>query len=267
MTRNLKRQRGGRKDLTNSFHRERLNKKTARLAEVIVRSYGNENHKRLAEMLNPVSPKVCMRQIDKEIKDKVLDFLRKNRSQNEISERTGVSVGTIQDWAADWRKQGILIHFNRKGMEFASKAKLMSNGYYKSIRKRYNGMKWTDKLEKREFGFESPVDAIHYFIDESGKPRNCAYCGKSPENGKVWGLDRLDSSIGHSPNNLVPCCSTNKESRLLSCQTSKSKFSLEAWMESSMSRAYGKPLPSEVILKRLEEIYNLAKELGNTVTH
>ena len=218
-------------------------------------------------MLNLISPKVCMRKIDKEITDKVLELLSKNRSQQEISDRTGVCIGTIQDWAAKWRNEGKLIHFNRSGTEGTLKAKSMSNGYYKSIRKRYASMKWTDKLEKREFGFTSPVEAVHYYLDNNGIPRVCAYCGRKPNSGKVWGLDRLDSSIGHIKGNLVPCCTTNEESRFLSCQTSKSKFNLESWMEANMSRAYGKPLPKEVVLQRLKEIYILAKELGNITTN
>lgn len=208
-----------------------------------------------------------MRQIDKETKDKVLELLSKNRSQKEISTRTGVCIGTIQDWASEWRKEGILVHFNRDGMEGSLKAKSMSNGYYKCIRKRYASMKWTDKLEKREFGFTSPVEAVHYYLDSNGHPRVCAYCGRKPEPGKVWGLDRLDSELGHIKGNLVPCCTTNEETRFLSCQTSKSSFNLYAWMAVSMSRAYGKELPKEVILQRLEEIYTLANELGNIVTH
>jgi transposase len=218
-------------------------------------------------MLNLISPKVCMIKIDKETEDKVFELLSKNRSQKEIQTRTGVTIGTIQEWAAKWRKQGKLVHFNREGMEGVLKAKSMSNGYYKSIRKRYASMKWTDKLEKREFGFTSPVEAIPYYLDSEGNPRVCAYCGRKPEDGKVWGLDRLNSSIGHVKGNLVPCCTTHEETRFLSCQTSKSSFTLKAWMEASMTRAYGKQLPQEVVLQRLEEIYTLAKDLGNIITN
>ena len=207
-----------------------------------------------------------MKPIDEETRNKVFDLLSKNRSQNEISTRTGVCIGTIQDWASVWRKEGTLVHFNRSGMEGVLKAKSMSNGYYKSIRKRYASMKWTDKLEKRDFGFISPVEAIHYYLDNVGNPRVCAYCGRKPEDGKVWGLDRLNSALGHIKGNLVPCCTTNEETRFLSCQTSKSSFDLYAWMAASMFRAYGKELPKEVILQRLEEIYSLAKDLENTVT-
>jgi len=207
-----------------------------------------------------------MRKIDKEIQDKVLELLKAQRSQKEISDRTGVCIGTIQDWAAGWRKQGLIIGYKRPGMELSDKAKTESNGYYKIIRKKYASMKWTDKLEKREFGFKTSYEALPYYLDSQGNPRVCAYCGRKPENGKIWGLDRVDSSLGHIKGNLVPCCTTNEENRFLSCQTSKSKFNLEAWMEASMSRAYGKPLPKEVVLQRVKEIYDLAAELGNIVT-
>jgi hypothetical protein len=207
-----------------------------------------------------------MKAIDKNTKEKVLELLQAQRSQKEISTRTGVCIGTIQDWAAEWRKTGLLVSYKRPGMAFTNQAKSVSNGYYKSIRKRYLGMQWTDKLEKRIFGFNNPTEAIHYYLDSNGDPRVCAYCGIKPKNGKVWGLDRIDSSIGHIPGNLVPCCSTNEENRFLSCQTSKSNFNLNAWMTASMFRAYGKPLPEQVVLNRLEEVYSLAKELKDTVT-
>jgi hypothetical protein len=194
------------------------------------------------------------------IKQDILESLKANRSQKEISERTGICIGTIEDWAAEWRKRGELKGYLREGFEFTSRAKNMSNGYYKSIRKRYLGMRWNDKIEKREFGFDNPTEAIHYYLDK-GVPRNCAYCGKIPPEGKVWGLDRIDSTLGHVPGNLVPCCSNNNESKQLSCQLSKSKFSLRSWMETNMRRSWGKEVPQHIISKRLEEIYTLAKSL------
>ena len=41
-----------------------------------------------------------------EIRNEVLELLRQQRSRQEISDRTGISIGTIQDWAAEWRKEG-----------------------------------------------------------------------------------------------------------------------------------------------------------------
>ena len=134
--------------------------------------------------------------------------------------------------------------------------------YSKSIKKRYFGMRWTDQQEGRQFGFENPTQAIHYYLKD-GYPRLCAYCGRAPDFGKVWGLDRIDSSLGHIPGNLVPCCSSHYESQQLSCQASKSNFSLLAWMERSMSRANGGIVPFRVVERRLERIYTLAKELAS----
>jgi transposase len=202
-----------------------------------------------------------MKAHSEEIRRKVLDLLTNKRSYKEIVHRTGISAGTIEDWATDWRKDGSLPVYVKEGMEFAQKAKIMSNGYYPILRKRYNGMKWTDKVEGRTFGFNSQIEAIHYFLDETGNPRPCTYCGLRPAEGKVWGLDRLDSLHGHIPGNLVPCCSSNPESPYMSCQTSKSKFSLEVWMQASLSRAYGFQVSDELVHKRLEDILCLAKSL------
>jgi transposase len=196
-----------------------------------------------------------------EIRNKVLELLIKKRSYKEIVQRTGISAGTIEDWATDWRKDGSLPSYVKEGMRFSQKAKNMSNGYYPVLRKRYLGMKWTDKQESREFGFNNPTEAIHYFLDDSGNPRPCAYCGLFPLSGKVWGLDRLDSSKGHIPGNLVPCCSSSPESPYMSCQTSKSKFTLDGWMRASMSRANGCQVSDESVFKRLEVIKDLAKML------
>ena len=206
-----------------------------------------------------------MKAYSEEIRTQVLDFLRQQRSRQEISNRTGVPVGTVEDWAAEWRTEGTLAKCKRDGFNFSIKAKQMSHGYYKCIRKRYNGMKWTDKLENRKFGFNNPTEAIHYYLKD-GRPRPCAYCGRIPEQGRVWGLDRIDSSIGHVPGNLVPCCSSHHESPQLSCQGSKSKFSLLSWMERSMSRANGGIVPFRVVKQRLDRIYTLATQLKDAAT-
>ena len=49
-----------------------------------------------------------MRAHDPEVKAKVLELLQSNRSLAEISKRTGVVVGTIEDWATGWRQDGTL---------------------------------------------------------------------------------------------------------------------------------------------------------------
>ena len=134
--------------------------------------------------------------------------------------------------------------------------------YDKSIRKRFFGMRWVSQQEQTPFGFLTPTDAAHYYLKD-GQSRPCAYCGRIPEQDKVWGLDRIDSSLGHIPGNLVPCCSSHYESQQLSCQASKSNFSLLAWMERSMSRANGGIVPFRVVERRLERIYTLAKELAS----
>jgi len=200
-----------------------------------------------------------MRSHPEETKQKVLDLLLKKRSYPEIAQRTGVPKGTIEDWATKWRTNGLLPLYVRDGMKFSQKAKIMSKGYYPVLRRRYASMKWTDKIEGREFGFDNSTEAIHYFLDETGIPRSCSYCGLKPPEGKVWGLDRLDSTMGHVPGNLVPCCSSSPESPYMSCQTSKSKFTLEGWMRSSMSRARGSQVSDEAVFKRLESILELAK--------
>jgi transposase len=201
-----------------------------------------------------------MKAYSEEARNEVLEFLRQQRSRQEISKRTGIPVSTIEDWAAEWRTEGSLVKCKRDGFNYSIKAKQMSNGYYKCIRKRYNGMKWTDKLAGRVFGFKSPIEAIPYYL-KNGHPRPCAYCGRIPEQGRVWGLDRIDSTIGHVPGNLVPACSSHYESPQLSCQTSKSSFTLLAWMERNMSRANGAPVPFRVVKQRLEKVYTLAAQL------
>jgi hypothetical protein len=203
-----------------------------------------------------------MKEYTEEVRQKALEFLRQQRSRQEISTRTGVPVETIEEWVAEWRNEGTLVKCKRDAFNFSVKARQMSYGYYKCIRKRYNGMRWTDKLNGRQFGFSDPTQAIHYYLKD-GHPRPCAYCGRYPVGGKVWGLDRIDSSLGHVPGNLVPCSSSHLESSQLSCQASKSKFSLLHWMESSMSRANGGVVPFRVVEQRLERIYTLAKELGS----
>jgi len=197
-----------------------------------------------------------------ELRQNVLDLLRQQRGPLEISKRIGIPYKTIEDWAAEWRKDGTLKNYSRAGQEFTNRAKQMSNGYYRVIRKRYLGMRWTDKLAGRVFGFSNPTEAIHYYLDPSGNPRPCTYCGRITEKGKVWGLDRIDSSLGHQPGNLVPCCSSHPESSMLSCQASKSNFSLRAWLEMALTRAYGHQIPSLLVDMRITEVLSRAKSLA-----
>ena len=203
-----------------------------------------------------------MKSLSEEVRNKVLELLRLQRSQQEISNRTGVCIGTIQDWAAGWRSDGTLAEYAQAGSAFTARAQQMSNGYYKIIRKRYNGMRWTDKVAGRAFGFSNPTEAVHYYLDASGRPQACTYCGRLPEEGKVWGLDRIDSSIGHRPGNLVPCCGSHPESSQLSCQASKSKFSLRAWLEMAMTRTYGHQIPPLMVDMRMTEVLLRAKALA-----
>ena len=197
-----------------------------------------------------------------DVRKRVLEFLRQHRSQKEISERTGVSIGSIEDWATEWRNDGTLVGYVRAGMEFSNRAKQMSNGYYGIIRKRYLGMRWADKVAGRTFGFSNPTEVIHYYLDSSGNPRSCTYCGRVPDKGKVWGLDRIDSSLGHIPGNLVPCCGSHPESPMLSCQASKSNFSLRTWLEMALTRAYGHQIPSLLVDMRITEVLTRAKSLA-----
>jgi hypothetical protein len=203
-----------------------------------------------------------MKAHDVAVRQRVLELLRLRRSQQEISDRTGICIGTIEDWASEWRKDGKLVGYARAGQEFTSRAKQMSNGYYGIIRKRYFGMHWADKVAGRLFGFSNPTEAIHYYLDDDGNARPCTYCGRVPEKGKVWGLDRIDSSLGHQPGNLVPCCGSHPESSMLSCQASKSNFSLRAWIEMALTRAYGHQIPSLIVDMRIAEILTRAKSLA-----
>ena len=203
-----------------------------------------------------------MKAHSEEVRSQVLELLRQQRGPKEVSRRTGILVNTIDDWAAEWRKDGTLVNYSRAGQEFTNRAQNMSNGYYGIIRKRYLGMRWTDKLAGRAFGFSNPTEAVHYYLDASGKPRPCTYCGRFPEEGKVWGLDRIDSSIGHRPGNLVPCCGSHPESSRLSCQASKSDLSLRAWLEMALTRAYGHQIPSLMVDMRMTEVLLRAKALA-----
>ena len=62
--------------------------------------------------------------------------------------------------------------------------------------------------------------------------QSCHYCGRKPtrtsrvscaNHVKTVGIDRLDSSLGYEPKNVVPCCGD--------CNQMKSDRSLNAFME------------------------------------
>lgn len=201
-----------------------------------------------------------------ETRQKVYQLLLKpSNSRKTIEKRTGVTFKTIQHWEEEWRNQGLLPKCKRVGMNFVNKARAASNGYYMSIRKRFNGMRWNDKINNREFGFANQVESIPYFLD-NGQPRPCTYCGSLPTEGKVWGLDRLDSSLGHIPGNLVPCCGATGEGSQMMCQASKSKFLLRDWLAFNMSRTFGRPVADTELDARIKQITDLAELLRVTLT-
>jgi hypothetical protein len=202
-----------------------------------------------------------MKAHSEEVKAKVLKLLQEDYSQSDVCKLTGVSVGSLDDWTPEWRKKGLIAGYKKPGMEFFAKGKSISNGYYGSIRKRYNSMQWTDKCNNRFFGFNKVTEAIHYYLDTSGNPRLCTYCGSKPPEGKVWGMDRIDSSIGHKPGNLVPCCYIHNGNRQLSCQVSKSKFSLREWLQISMSRTFGRQVREDELDDRILVIMDVANQL------
>jgi len=74
-------------------------------------------------------------------------------------------------------------HKNKTNPEFALKRCKMGA--------KHRSLDWTLKDE----------DAV----DMMSSP--CAYCGNLPEDG-INGIDRMDSSLGYTPDNCVPCCKT-----------------------------------------------------------
>lgn len=51
----------------------------------------------------------------------------------------------------------------------------------------------------------------------------CFYCGRNPEEGKSWGIDRLRNDIGYHYDNCVPCCIT--------CNLAKGTIAFEEFVQ------------------------------------
>ena len=62
-----------------------------------------------------------------------LDYINGNRSRSEICNFLHISTRTIQDWAAIYKKHGIL-GLSKKTKDF----------FYLHLNKWYNGRKWID---------------------------------------------------------------------------------------------------------------------------
>jgi len=73
-----------------------------------------------------------------------------------------------------------------------------NNRYYRNnpSTKQIQGYKASDKRHGRENDLD--IDYLRELIS-----KGCTYCGSKD---KV-GLDRLDNTLGHTKNNVVPCCS------------------------------------------------------------
>lgn len=67
------------------------------------------------------------------------------------------------------------------------------------VRQRYRC--YRQGAKRRQFSFELPEELFRALIHLP-----CAYCGDKPA--VLNGIDRLNSSLGYSPSNVLPCCKT-----------------------------------------------------------
>lgn len=102
----------------------------------------------------------------------------------------------------------------RKDPAYCEKMRAYSAGRknksYKE-RSRWAGLRYHDKKVGREFTL-SFADFMRHAVSP------CLYCGKEA----AGGVDRLNSDIGHIPDNCVPCCYT--------CNKMKSALTLEEFV-------------------------------------
>ena len=203
-----------------------------------------------------------MRPHDPKLKGKILEDLRNGRGPQHAAKVSGIPIGTIESWSRNWRRQGLLSAYVRPGMAYSLKAKLTFNGFHRSIQKAFRSMVDSDKNNGRTCAFANVLECGRFFLDK-GNPRPCAYCGRKPPDGQIWGLDRLDSRMGHIPGNLVPCCGSHPDGRYLSCQASKSHFPLRAWLHANISRSLGRPATEVEVKTRMKEIKRVAESLAN----
>jgi len=109
----------------------------------------------------------------------------------------------------------------------------------KTIESAYNAVlyKFKQSALKRSIPFELTLENVKHFITQ-----DCFYCGTSPSNIDARlvklhnfyysGIDRVDNTLGYSPENCVPCCKI--------CNTAKSTLSQEeffVWIKRVMTHS------------------------------
>lgn len=97
------------------------------------------------------------------------------------------------------------------------------NGAFNDLYSSYRG-------RARKKGFEFTLTKLEFFLLTSAP---CYYCGKKPEQSKAPnkyaaeyiynGIDRLDSTLGYTGFNTVPCCKY--------CNIAKSVMTLDNFLE------------------------------------
>ena len=109
------------------------------------------------------------------------------------------------------------------GKEIVTRTDSLRNGRSKScgcwrvsLRLPGHGAVYNQALNRMVQGAAQRKLAWHLSRDEAIKlmSSDCHYCGTDPRQGrateqdeiKINGIDRLDSSVGYTPDNVVPCC-------------------------------------------------------------
>ena len=64
--------------------------------------------------------------------------------------------------------------------------------------------KWISD-EKRKFGL-IPDDFMSWELFETLVQQNCFWCGRSPEEARGMGIDRMDNTLPHVSTNIKPAC-------------------------------------------------------------
>jgi len=89
--------------------------------------------------------------------------------------------------------------------------------YAENYRNGLNGrwMMYRSNAKKRKLAFDLTIEQFAALWQQP-----CDYCGSEIE---TIGIDRVDSSVGYTTGNIVPCCAR--------CNESKNDLSVPAWVE------------------------------------
>lgn len=182
------------------------------------RKYNTEEERRAAKL---ETYKRCYQRHKEERQKKALERYEKNKKEcnKKHSEWKENNKEYVAEYNAEWRKNNPDYDANYY-QENREEIRVRQSEYRSSKKGRANSLVRAYKAADKKYNRGECTLTDDWIVDNVFNGQCCHYCGESD-----WtklGVDRKDSSLPHTPDNCVPCCSA--------CNKKKARYSYDEFM-------------------------------------